>query len=190
MRKDTIKPLYILIALLFTAVLVQGYFIYDLQQENSSKKDEASLTYLPVLHRNGSMDPFVQMQKIQEHMMKEFGNFNSMFANDPFFQDSFSNARFSPVSDIIEEDKAYILEVKIPGVDEQKIEINNDGNMIHIAAQSQRSSDKNSTNYIYKESFGHYFKRSFTLPNDADFSSMKSSYKDGILKITIQKKRG
>ena len=190
MGKDTVKPLYILIALLFTAVLVEGYFICDLKQENSAKKDETSLTDMPVLYRNGAIDPFIEMQKIQEHMIKEFGSFNSMFANDPFFQDNFINAHFSPVSDIIEQDKEYILEVKIPGVDENKIENNNHGNRIHIAAQSQRSSDKNSTNYIYKESFGRYFKRSFTLPKDADLGSLKSSYKNGVLTIIIQKKRG
>ena len=192
MRKDYIKPLYILITILFVALFVQGYFIYSLQQENIAKKRDMSLTHVPI-HKTVSnttnyIDPFVEIQKIQEHMMKEFGSFNSMFASDPFFQNAFSNAPFTPMSDIIEKDKEYIVEIKIPGIDEQKININNDGNTINVSAQSQTSSDKNSTNYIHKESFGQYFKRSFSMPLDADLDSMKSTYKDGILKLTIQKK--
>ena len=192
MRKDYIKPLYILITILFVALFVQGYFIYNLQQENITKRSDLSLTHIPthspISHTTNSMDPFIEIQKIQEHMMKEFGSFNSMFANDPFFQNAFSNAPFSPMSDIIEKDKEYVVEIKIPGVNEQKIDINSDGNMIHVSAQSQKSTDKKSTNYIHKESFGEYFKRSFSMPLNADLDTMKSTYKDGILKLTIQKK--
>ena len=192
MRKNYIKLLYILITILFVALFVQGYFIYNLQQENIAKKNNISLTHIPihspVSNTTNTIDPFVEIQKIQEHMMREFGSFNSMFANDPFFQNAFSNAPFSPMSDIIEQDKEYIVEIKIPGVNEKKININSDGNMIHVSAQSQKINDKNSTNYIHKESFGEYFKRSFSMPLDADLDSMKSSYKDGILKLTIQKK--
>lgn len=191
MRKDYIKPLYILITILFVALFVQGYFIYNLQQENITKRSDISLTHNPIYrpgsNTTNSIDPFVEIQKIQEHMMKEFGSFNSMFANDPFFQDAFSNAQFSPKSDIIEKDKEYIVEIKIPGVNEQKIDINSDGNIIHVSAQSQKSTDKNTTNYIHKESFANYFKRSFSMPFDADLDSMKSNYKDGVLKLTIQK---
>ena len=192
MRKDYIRPLYILITILFVALSVQGYFIYNLQQQNITKRSDMSLVdipvYSPVLNRTNSTDPFVEIQKIQRYMMKEFGSFNSMFANDPFFQKAFSNASVSPMSDIIEKDKEYIVEIKIPGVNGQKIDINSDGNMIHISAQSQTSSDETNTNYIYKESFGKYFKRSFNMPADADLASMKSKYKDGVLKLTIQKK--
>lgn len=192
MRKDNIKPLYILIGLLFIALIVQGYFIYNLQQENVEKKRETSLTHMatdrPISQTNNYIDPFVEMQKIQERMMNEFGSFNSMFANDPFFQSAFSNTQLSAMSDIIEKDKEYLVEIKIPGIDEQKININNDGNMIHVSAQSQNINDENNANYIHKESFGQYFKRSFTMPQNADLDTIKSSYKDGVLKLTIQKK--
>ena len=192
MRKDNIKPIYILIGLLFVALFVQGYFIYDLQKENVEEKRETLFnhmpTYRPVSKTNNYTDPFVEIQKIQEHMMQEFGSFNSMFANDPFFKSAFSNTHISAMSDIIEKDKEYIVEIKIPGLDEQKIDINNDGKMIHVSAQSQKANENNSANYIHKESFGNYFKRSFTMPVDADLNKIQSSYKDGVLKLSVQKK--
>ena len=67
MRKDYIKALYILITILFVALFVQGYFIYNLKQENITKISDMSLTHTPI-HRlasgtTNSIDPFVEMQK-------------------------------------------------------------------------------------------------------------------------------
>jgi HSP20 family protein len=186
MRKENIKPLYILIGLLFLALFVQGYFIYDLQKKESSLNIPISRS---ATHTNSyNADPFIEIQKIQELMMKEFGSFNSTFANDPFFKSAFSNTNMSVMSDIIEEDKEYIVELKIPGIDQQKINISNDGNLIHVSAQSNISNEKNDINYIHRESFGNYFKRSFTMPPDADLNTIKSTYEYGVLKITIQKR--
>lgn len=192
MRKHYIKTLYILITVLFVALIAQGYFIYTLQEQVNKKENQQLSIELPkssqVSYQTHSIDPFKEIQKIQEHMMQEFGNFNSMFANDPFFQNAFSNSHFSPMSDIKEENAQYIIEIKIPGVDEQNINITTDENMIQISAESQNNSDEENTNYIRRESFGHYFKRTFTLPQDADVSTIKSDYKDGVLKVLIQKK--
>lgn len=188
MRKDTNTTLYILIALLFVALGVQGYFVYNLQQDNRVKATTTAVIDTPMPPTVLSIDPFVQMQKIQERMMKDFGSFNSHFANDPFFQDAFSKTSFSAISDIIERDKEYIVEIKLPGVDEQKIEITTHGNTMNISAQSQSSSNKQNENYIHKESFGQSFKRSFNMPPDADLDTIKRDYKDGVLKITILKK--
>jgi len=191
MRKDIIKPIYMLIGLLFIALFVQGYFIYDLKKESIEQKKEVPLTHIPthssVAQTNNFRDPFIEIQKIQEHMMKEFGSFNSMFANDPFFQSAFSNNQFSAMSDIIEKDREYIVEIKIPGVDGQNIKLKNEANMIHVSAQSQNINEKNNANYIHKESYGNYFQRSFTMPDDANLDTIKSDYKDGVLKLVIQK---
>lgn len=194
MRKDINKPLYVLIGLLFVALIVQGYFIYDLKKASSSEQNQAfSISSIPlqssVKSTNDFTDPFVEMQKIQTHMMKEFGNFNSMFANDPFFQNAFAHTNMSAKFDIIDKGKEYVVEINIPGVDEKNIEIKSENRMIQVSARSQSAHESNSTNYIHKESFGDYFERSFTMPEDANIDTIKSEYKNGILTLVVEKNR-
>lgn len=192
MRQDINKPLYILIGLLLTALIVQGYFIYDLQEKISDEKNEVFLSSMPgynaMTQANNGTDPFIEMQKIQEHMMQEFGHFNSTFANDTFFQSAFSNSNLSTKLDLIEKDNEYILKITIPGVDEQNIQIKNEQGMIEVSVINQGKKENNSDNYIHQESFGSYFQRSFTMPDNADLSTIDSDYKNGVLTLTIKKK--
>ena len=192
MIMDDIKELYIIITLLFVALIVQGYFIYDLKKESFVSVYPSAVTQVKAdaikQYDTNSLEPFVAIQKMQEQVRKEFGNFNAMFANDRFFQDAFSNASFSPTTDIIKRDKEYVIEMKIPGADPKRIDISHSGNIITVSAQHQKSTDENGTDYIRKESFMQHFYRSFSMPRDADLESIKSSYKNGILHISITRK--
>jgi len=133
-------------------------------------------------------DPFYEIRKMQEQMMKEFAAFNSMFANDPFFQNSFKDMSFSPLSDLKEKKDKYIVTIEIPGVEEKNIKIENKDNILFISATTQKSSDKKDENFIQKERYVQSFKRVFTLPDDANMDKLKNEYNNGILTITIPKK--
>ena len=194
------KPIYIFLSVLVVVVLVQSYLIFDLKNSlnpaTSTKKEQS------VLSKNTNNtnkffnnfnaqnpDPFDQIKKMQEQMQKSFGSFNSMFADDPFFNDAFSSMGVSPLSDMKESKDSYIIELNIPGSTKQDIKIETKGDVLRVEASSSNSSDTNSSNYIYKERFSSKFVRSFTLPKDADMSKITDIYKDGVLKITILKKQ-
>ena len=192
MKTENFKPFYALISLLFIVVIAQGYFIYDLKKESlsyeKSQKVHSGLALPSTPYVSNSSDPFIQMQKMQEEMMQNFGHFNSIFAGDPFFKDAFAHMDISPLSDIKESDNAYTLKINIPGVNEQEIDIKTQENRLTISASSQKSVDTNNSNYIHKERHIQQFKRSFSLPQNADLNALKSDYKKGVLTITIPKK--
>ncbi len=200
--KDTntnTKLLYLLMAVLIVIAIVQSYVIYDMKHVLESKQ---STTLQPRLSSGttssfqgaGSlppmqgMDPFEQIKKMQEQMQQSFGAFNSIFSNDPFFQEAFNKMAIAPLSDFKEERNAYIIELNIPGSDEQNIEIKSENNIVKVYANSNRSNDVNGTNYIHKERYIQRFERSFVLPDNADTSRMTNSYTNGILRIEIPKK--
>ena len=173
------KILYIVLALLFVAVAAQSYFIYDLK--NTQEKPVAQLQHPTTL------DPFSEMLKMQEEMQKSFGHFNSMFANDPFFQEALKQPS-SPLADMKEEDGKYIVELNIPGIEKQNIKVSNKDHLLNIEAKSMQSSDTNKTNYIHKEIYSQSFYRSFMMPQDADMDKLDTKYKDGKLQVIIPKK--
>ena len=190
MKRDGFKLVYALLSLLIVVVVAQGYFIYDLTKTSKAqtKKELIVDDFFKHPHVSGNVDPFEEIKKIQEEMQKSFGHFNSVFSNDPFFKDVYKEMSISPLSDIKEDKKNYIIELNIPGADKQQIDIKSDGNMLKVYAKNTKSTDTNETNYVHRERFTQVFERSFLLPNDADLDKMKNNYKDGILKIIIPKK--
>lgn len=192
------KIIYILLSMLVAIVLVQSYVIYDFKQEvhdNSSENVATSVTNDPFSNRffnnfNAvNTDPFEQMKKMQELMQKSFGQFNSIFANDPFFDDALNHMGISPLSDFKENDKEYIVEISIPGAKQHQINVKIEDNYLTISANLEQSRDTNDTNYIHKERYTQRFERSFSLPLDTEQDKISTSYKNGILKVVIPKKK-
>jgi len=189
MKRDNFKLIYALLSLLIVVVVAQSYFIYDLTKvdETPSKKELPVDSFFKYPHAKKG-DPFIEMKKMQEEMQKSFGHFNSIFSDDPFFKEVFKEFSVSPLSDIKEDKKSYIIELNIPGADKQQIDIKTDRNLLKVYAKSTKNSDTNDTNDVHRERYSQVFERSFMLPLNADLDKMKNSYKNGILKIIIPKK--
>jgi HSP20 family protein len=181
MERRNNKLLYALLSLLLIAVAAQSYFIYDLKNEKNTNE------IVQIQQTQGVVDPFVEIRRMQEEMQKSFGHFNSMFANDPFFQEAFASTS-SPLADMREENGKYIVELNIPGIEKQNIKVSNKGNVLNVEAKNMRSTDTNDTHYMHKEIYSQSYYRSFMMPNDADMDKLDTNYKDGKLQIVVPKK--
>ena len=192
------KLIYVLLSLLVAIVLIQSYVIYDFKQElhnNSNKAVSTTVTNDPFSNNffnnfNAvNTDPFEQMKKMQELMQKSFGQFNSIFVDDPFFNDALNHMGVSPLSDFKENDKEYIVEMSIPGAKQHQINVKSEDNHLTISANLEQIRDTNDTNYIHKERYTQRFERGFSLPLDAEQDKISTSYKNGILQVVIPKKK-
>lgn len=192
------RLIYVLLSMLVTIVLVQSYIIYDFRQDlhdNSSKAIATNVTNDP--YTSGffnnfnavNTDPFERMKKMQELMQKSFGQFNSIFVDDPFFDDALNHMGVSPLSDFKENNNEYLVEIDIPGAKEHQINVKSENNRLNINVNLERRKDTNDTHYIHKERYTQRFERSFSLPLDANQEKMETSYENGILKIIIPKKK-
>lgn len=193
------NTIYVLLSALLLVILAQSYYLYDFKQqlqESTSTTDKSKVMSDDLFinrffnnNNSNSSNTYEQIQKIQEEMQKSFGKFNSIFSNDPFFKDTFSHISIAPMSDFKESNNEYIIELSIPGVQKNKISINTQDNVLKIEASIQNMKDTNSTNYFHKERYVQNYMRNFVLPNDAKMNKLISEYKNGILRITIPKKK-
>ena len=198
MKKRKRKSLYSLAGILAFAMLLQSSFL-------SVKADEKSVQKVPVAPKQSQQsaptphnpyakkrvsDPiFEHMIRMQQEIEREFAQFNSRFFNDPFFHRADSQISFSPLSDLKDTGNSYILEINLPGMRDQNIEIRSESDTIlHISAISNGGKDENGSGYIRRERFSHRYERSFTLPNDAELDKLTHSYENGVLRITIPKR--
>jgi len=137
-------------------------------------------------------DPIFQhFQKMQEDMNKIFEEFNTnAFSNmkiDPNFTKGFS---FSPDTDLKDRGNEYELKMDIPGMENKNIKIDVQDNYLSVTAKNEESKEKKEDGkIIHQERHVGMVQRGMTLPKDADASKYKSDYKNGVLTITIPKKK-
>ena len=92
-------------------------------------------------------------------------------------------------TDIIEDDEKFITESELPGFKKSDITIDIDGQSLTIrAVHSEKKENEQNGRYIRRErTFGSY-QRSFDI-SGIDTENITAEYKDGILKVTLPKKK-
>lgn len=109
---------------------------------------------------------------------------DSMFYDTP----SAVSWRAFPV-DVVEENDSYLVSAELPGFAEEEVEITlNDNLMVISANKKEEDKEENASKYLIRERAEGQYKRSFSLPKDADREAIKATLKEGVLNVTISKK--
>ena len=88
---------------------------------------------------------------------------------------------------LIDKGDSLVAQALVPGVEETKIEIDLNREMLTITAGSNEHWVEKDGDYLYEElSFGS-FSRSLLLPAEVEVEDAKAEVKDGILTITMPK---
>ena len=91
--------------------------------------------------------------------------------------------------DVKEDDKGYTVHADIPGVKKEDIQVDVDGNVVSLRAESkQEKEEKQGEKVIYSERQFGMVSRSFSLPTEVDEKGAKAEYKDGVLNLMLPKK--
>jgi len=96
----------------------------------------------------------------------------------------------TPQIDIRETDKTVEVSVALSGVEKKDINLDLTENSLAISCERREEREEKGTGgYRLKEqSYGRFY-RSFSLPAAVKTGDAKAVYKDGVLKITMQKLR-
>ena len=98
-----------------------------------------------------------------------------------------SNVAFIPTVNTREADDAYYIEVDLPGVKKEDIDINVDENTLTISGIRKLTEEKKEEEFYKVESMYGKFERSFSLPEDADSENIEAKSENGVLEIKIPK---
>ncbi len=90
----------------------------------------------------------------------------------------------TPKVNIYETEKAYKLEMAVPGLSKKDISINVDNDILTITADSEPQE----RDYLRQEFHYGKFSRKFNLSEDIDQEGIKAAFSNGILEITLSKK--
>jgi HSP20 family protein len=97
-------------------------------------------------------------------------------------------SQWAPRVDIREEDKRFVIEADIPGVDPKNIEVNMDKGILSIRGERKSETRGESGKYTRVERSHGVFYRRFALPDSANPDGIRASGKHGVLEIEIPKR--
>jgi len=92
-----------------------------------------------------------------------------------------------PAVNIRENDKNYVLDLAIPGIDKKDLKIDINEDVLTISSETKNESEESSDGYKRKEFSYSTFCRSFYVPENVTREKIEANYKDGILSVTLPK---
>jgi HSP20 family protein len=94
---------------------------------------------------------------------------------------------FTPSVNTREGEYAYHVEVDLPGVKKDDINVDLKDDVLTISGERKTKSEINEKDYYKKECTYGKFQRSFTLPDDTDVENIEANSEDGVLEVVIPK---
>ena len=94
---------------------------------------------------------------------------------------------FMPKVNTREGEEAYHIEVELPGMKKEDINVEVDKGVLTISGKREFRNELEEKDYYKVESSYGKFYRSFTLPENIDIENIKASSTDGILEVVVPK---
>lgn len=92
--------------------------------------------------------------------------------------------------DVQENEAAYTVQAEVPGVPKDDIHVALDGNVVTLRAEiKQEDSSRKDDKVLRSERYFGEVSRSFQLPVEIDTASASAKYDNGVLSLTLPKKR-
>ena len=93
--------------------------------------------------------------------------------------------------DLSETPEAYQVQAEIPGVAREDIHVHIDGSIVSLRAEIKQQDRQTSDDKLLRsERYYGSVARSFQLPLEIDEAEAKAKYDNGVLTLTLPKKRG
>jgi HSP20 family protein len=129
-------------------------------------------------------EPFRDLMAMQDRMTRLFDETLSRI-----FKEGAPRGAWSPPVDIVERENMVILKIDLPEMNQSEIEIKVEENTLIIQGERRFIKESPEEHYLQVERpYGH-FQRTFALPKAIDQGEIKASYKDGVLRVLLPRKK-
>jgi HSP20 family protein len=130
------------------------------------------------------IDPFRELEEMSHRLSRIFGR---PLPPKDGGKEEMTIAEWSPLVDITEDDKEYLIKAELPEVKKEDVKISIHDNVLSISGERKYEKEEKGKKYHRVERAYGSFMRSFTLPEEADAGKISADYKDGVLKVHLAK---
>lgn len=202
--------LYIIILLLLIVVGFLSYQVYDVRHvfksyfgvnESAKKrpKEGTLVEYEEPSSRKSSYalhsqknsqfwDPYSEMERMQEHINQIMEMSLDRFHSHEF-DDTFQRFNFNLNAEVEEDDKYYVLNISVPNVKPESIEISATEKQLQLKGINEESVEEKDAkgNVIQSEMKSTSFFRSINFPEKVDPNSLEKKIENGVLQVKLKK---
>lgn len=104
-----------------------------------------------------------------------------------FFGDLGVLSSLAPPADIYETDGEVVVELEVPGFDEQELEIELADHTLRVLGERREETEKEQKTLRLHERLEKTFARSFALPAGVDAEHVTAAYTKGVLTVHVPK---
>ncbi len=109
---------------------------------------------------------------------------------DPFRQLGSRVAEWvAPASEASEAGDVYKISVELPGVAEEDVDLSVADGVVTLKGEKKTEREEKGETWFFSERQYGAFSRSFRLPPDADPAGVDAALKDGVLTVTVPRKK-
>jgi HSP20 family protein len=91
--------------------------------------------------------------------------------------------------DVAENDKSYQLAIELPGIPKDSIQVSVYENTVTISGEAAAPREEDGHSWLLRERSYGRLTRNIQLPEAVDDTASEAKYVDGVLYLTLQKKR-
>ncbi|GFZ75515.1 molecular chaperone Hsp20 [Hydrangea phyllody phytoplasma] len=117
-----------------------------------------------------------QNQDLLENLFEDFKT-NSLTNNNNIMK-----------TDIQEQDNQYLITIELPGFKKEDVKVALEEGYLVVEAKNSKKNEIKEANFIRKERFQGFLRRSFYLGDDFLLEDIKGSLEQGLLKLSVPKK--
>jgi HSP20 family protein len=141
--------------------------------------------------------PFLPMTRYMDDIFEDFRrDMESMFHSWPYSMAGWhlpiladiERGERLPVCELCDMGDRYELQLEMPGIDKDKVDVKANKNSIEISAEQSEKTEEKKKNYVYNERSYRSFHRRVPIPEEIVPSKIEAKMNNGILQIELPKK--
>jgi HSP20 family protein len=152
------------------------------------KEDEQKVSGLPIRRSESSLEFPLSLHDIEAEFNHLFDSFRQAVRSGHIGSALFMTDWFKPSLDVASDEKEYTVKIELPGIEASNVSIEYSNQTLKIKGEKRQQKEEKEKNYYRVERSYGSFERILDLPEDSDADNITSSYKDGVLNISIPRK--
>src|SRR6266487_4584928 len=129
-------------------------------------------------------NPLREIDEAQNRLSRFFlGGFPNRMGSGEIH--SLAVADWSPEVDISEDDHGYLLKADLPEMKKEDVKVTVEDGILNVSGDRKTEKEDQKRKFHRIERSYGTFRRSFTLPEDADSTKVPAEFRDGVLKVHL-----
>jgi HSP20 family protein len=132
-----------------------------------------------------ALSPFRGFYDMQSEMNRMFDEVFGDVAGRSGRQQGDAPTRWAPVLDVLQEDGDVVVRAELPGVRPDDVDITLHNGVLTISGERKAEEQREGSGYYVRERRYGSFRRSMTLPQGVDESSISARFDGGVLEVRV-----